>query len=232
MKKYFLISGTEQQGPFDIEELKSRNISLDNPVWYEGIKEWTTIGNVPELKSIFQIVPPPYTTQVKPPASVQKPIDQQKTRANKPKGISSLGLWLLIIGGVIVLGLLAVLIYTQIESQNRQNSINTEEDNKTVIRNNITSYVTAENNEYVYNELGGIFNLKITVTNSTDYLLDNVKVKISYIKATGDIWDTRVVDFDMIEAHSKMTKKIPDTQRGTSINYDIISIKSNTLGLY
>ncbi len=74
MKKYFFKDGTLQQGPFDLEELKSKNITAETPVWYEGLPEWTTAGKLEELKDIFiaapalinTVIPPPPATEVKP----------------------------------------------------------------------------------------------------------------------------------------------------------------------
>ena len=62
MKKYFLHNGTESSGPFDLEELKSKRIIKNTPVWFEGLENWKTAGDIPELRTIFVLVPPPFTT--------------------------------------------------------------------------------------------------------------------------------------------------------------------------
>ena len=235
MKKYFLHDGSEQEGPFDIEELKSKNLNRDTPIWFEGLDEWTTIGKVDELKEIITATPPPFATKLASPLPVQKSATQQKVFVDKPKQSSSTSRRILIIGGVVVLALIGIFIYNQIQHQqyqsDRESTINAEEDTKAMIKKNITSYVTAERNEYTFNELGGISNLKISVTNSTDYVLDNVRVKVIYIKANGEVWDSKMVDFNMIDPQTKSTIKVGDTERGTSIQYEIVSIKSNALGL-
>ncbi len=158
MKKYYLHDGTEQKGPFDIEELKSKNLNRDTPIWYEGINEWTTIGNVNELKEIITATPPPFITQKASPPPVQKPIQETRVSSELPQQKSSIGRKLLIWGGIIVLGLIGYLVFNQIQHQenqiDRDNTNNEIEDTKNRIRNNITSYVTAERNEYTYNKLG------------------------------------------------------------------------------
>ena len=115
--------------------------------------------------------------------------------------------------------------------QARETRINSEEDTKASIKNNITSYVHVANNEYRYSSMGGISNLKITVTNTSNYLLDNVQVKVIYIKTNGEVWDSKTLDFTMIDQQSEKTIKVDNTDRGTSIKYEIVSIKSNALGL-
>jgi hypothetical protein len=58
MRQYFFNDGTAQQGPFTLEELKAKNILATTPVWYEGLDQWTTAGQVEELKDVIQQAPP------------------------------------------------------------------------------------------------------------------------------------------------------------------------------
>jgi len=51
--KFYIHNVTEQQGPFTIEELKLQNIDLSTPIWYEGLNDWSTIGEIEELKLIL-----------------------------------------------------------------------------------------------------------------------------------------------------------------------------------
>lgn len=66
MKKYYLHNGSEQQGPFDLEDLKTKNITRDTMVWYEGISEWTKASAVSELQAIFIQTPPPFQSKTPP----------------------------------------------------------------------------------------------------------------------------------------------------------------------
>ena len=60
MKKYYLHNGTESSGPFDIEELKAKNITKASPVWFEGMLHWKTAGEIPELNQLFVVNPPAF----------------------------------------------------------------------------------------------------------------------------------------------------------------------------
>jgi hypothetical protein len=62
MKKYFLHNGTESSGPFDLEELKAKRITKNSPVWFEGMENWKTAGEIPELGTVFVVVLPPIPT--------------------------------------------------------------------------------------------------------------------------------------------------------------------------
>lgn len=49
MKKYWIIIGKEQKGPFNFEELFKHNINPKSKVWYNGIKDWTVFESLPDF---------------------------------------------------------------------------------------------------------------------------------------------------------------------------------------
>lgn len=55
MNEYFYIdqSTNQQCGPFSVNDLKTKNITPDTPVWCSGMTNWTVAGNVPELSVLF-----------------------------------------------------------------------------------------------------------------------------------------------------------------------------------
>lgn len=60
MKKYFLHNGSESSGPFAIEELKTKKINKTTPVWFDGMEHWKSAEEIPELTSLFMVIPPPF----------------------------------------------------------------------------------------------------------------------------------------------------------------------------
>jgi hypothetical protein len=53
-KQYFFAdSAGVQQGPFNLEQLKGKNITTGTPVWYPPLPNWTTAGEVAALKDII-----------------------------------------------------------------------------------------------------------------------------------------------------------------------------------
>ncbi len=82
MKKYFLHDGTNQQGPFDLEELAAKQITADTPVWYDGLPDWTTAGKLEELKDIIVHVPPPFHVMEQVAAKETKPADEHSNLSN------------------------------------------------------------------------------------------------------------------------------------------------------
>lgn len=78
MKKFYLHDGSNQLGPFDIEDLKDRNVINSTPVWYEGLSEWTTADQIEDLKDLLgKATPPPFS--VAPSVSPQA-IPKKKNR--------------------------------------------------------------------------------------------------------------------------------------------------------
>lgn len=59
MKKYYLHNGSENIGPFDIEELKEKKITRETPVWCEGMTDWKNAIEIDDLKSVLASIPPP-----------------------------------------------------------------------------------------------------------------------------------------------------------------------------
>lgn len=72
MKKYFLKNEDGQIGPFGPEELKEKGIEPGTPIWYEGLEQWTTAGELDELKEIFSI-PAESVPEVSAPAAEPEP---------------------------------------------------------------------------------------------------------------------------------------------------------------
>ncbi|MFC2760498.1 GYF domain-containing protein [Hallella multisaccharivorax] len=79
--KYFIIVNNAQQGPYDLEELRMRQISSDTLVWAEGMADWTPAWKVEELKPLFYAdsTPNPTATPSAPPIP---PYDNALTAGN------------------------------------------------------------------------------------------------------------------------------------------------------
>ena len=71
MKEYFIHNGQKEVGPFNLENLKLQPLKKETSIWFEGLENWTTVGEVDELKSFIKIIPPPLN---KTNASSQKPL--------------------------------------------------------------------------------------------------------------------------------------------------------------
>lgn len=76
---YYIYVNKEQQGPYTIDELRTRHIASDTLVWHEGMEQWIPAWQVDDLKSLFeptQPTPPPVATA---PQQQQQPAHPRKT---------------------------------------------------------------------------------------------------------------------------------------------------------
>ncbi len=74
MATYFIHDDKNLQGPFSFEELKDKELKKDTPVWTEGLDNWVTAVEIPELRPLLAVAPPPfvqYPSRPKPPAFTQ-----------------------------------------------------------------------------------------------------------------------------------------------------------------
>ena len=61
MSEYYILIGTEQQGPLSTEDLRGR-VTPQTYVWREGLPDWIRAGDLPELSGLLVpegTVPPP-----------------------------------------------------------------------------------------------------------------------------------------------------------------------------
>jgi hypothetical protein len=101
MKKYFLHNGTENSGPFDLDELKTKSITKTTPVWFEGMENWKYAGEIPELSSVFAVIPPPissFTTPSPTPKASQNKAPRKIIGLSKTTFFAILGALVILIG--------------------------------------------------------------------------------------------------------------------------------------
>lgn len=102
MKKYFLHNGTENSGPFDLDELKAKSITKTTPVWFEGMENWKYAGKIDELSCVFTVVPPPISSFKTAPST---PKTEQKKEPRKIIGLSKTNFFAILIVIVILVGI-------------------------------------------------------------------------------------------------------------------------------
>ncbi|MES2629384.1 MAG: DUF4339 domain-containing protein, partial [Bacteroidota bacterium] len=57
MKLYYLHDEHQQFGPFSLDEMRYLMIKNDTEVWRSGLPEWTTVGELPELRPLLECKP-------------------------------------------------------------------------------------------------------------------------------------------------------------------------------
>ncbi len=68
MKKYFLVNGGQQSGPFELNELLSHGLQHTSHVWSEGQANWLPADQIPEIAALLA---PPAPAQPAMPSNPQ-----------------------------------------------------------------------------------------------------------------------------------------------------------------
>ena len=239
MKKYYLHNGTDQQGPFDIEDLKAKNITKETSIWHEGLSEWTTAEKIDDLKDLFKIsTPPPFGTKTTTPPPIQKPPIQQTTSVPQPtKKKSKVGRNILIVIILLVLVIGGLFVANNINSNSGggyetggdtyQEKVMTVEE---IERSQPTNFLTADGN---YNEsfwgdkikIHGVIKNTATVASYKDAV-----VRVTYYSKTKtELGSKEYTIYDNFPPHSevKFELKIENYKDVNSIGWDVIQATAN-----
>lgn len=77
--------------------------------------------------------------------------------------------------------------------------------------------------------IGGVENVNVTVTNSSTFKMEQVTVKLSYLKK-GETYSTKTVTLYEIQPHTSMSVTAPDGASGNSVTGIIYKVRSAALG--
>ncbi len=118
MKKYYIHDGSQEVGPFNVDELLLKGINHDTPIWYDGIQDWKIAGKIEEISSKLPAkVPPPFIKpepqRQQPQQSTAQPIQQSKPKKSG-NGILSI---------VVTLIIAIIIFYVVMNMANNPNSI-------------------------------------------------------------------------------------------------------------
>jgi len=82
-KIYYFLHENNQYGPYSLEELSQYAINPDTMFWYQGLENWQTASNIPQLQSLFakpKTPPPPPPPSAPPPGAYTSPEAQQNNQ--------------------------------------------------------------------------------------------------------------------------------------------------------
>lgn len=279
MRQYYIHDGQSEKGPLDLEQLKLESLKKETPIWFEGLENWTTVGEVEELKDFFKSTPPPLKKveplfSTPPKTEINQTYSDTQNIVETPKQKSNV-LKYSILGFILLGGIISWLIYqnksleektnTQQTEQVKQDSIinavkteiankneeEIEKEKKKLIeeqnkqaekdrvngvvteknmgyRNNWRNYIATTSNAYTYSDIGGISDLAVIVYNQTDKKIDEIQVRVDYIKTNGGIFKTAFVSVTNIAPNSEKSASAPSSERGTSIKMEIESISAKS----
>jgi hypothetical protein len=86
--------------------------------------------------------------------------------------------------------------------------------------------VSLQASKYEVKILGGIKDLDLTVENFSDHFLDEVIVKVEYLKPKGEVINSETITISGVKAGESKTVEVPPSTRGVKVNYTIEEIVS------
>ncbi len=245
MKIYYLHDGANQSGPFDIEELKLKGIVKETPVWHQGLKDWTTAGEINELSSLFLNTPPPLKTA--PPVYTQASSSTEIVAVKKNRKPLMYISIAVAVGVAIFLGIknnestaanpnlldtsaeFAAVTnkLAEMEEKEKQEAaqIKALEIQNKDYRNDWEKFITFKNTEPTINYLlGGVSEFKVAVGNQTPYILDQVDISIEYIRKNGEVYKTEIVTIENVNPNSYEMALAPSSINGVKIKVAISKV--------
>jgi hypothetical protein len=106
-----------------------------------------------------------------------------------------------------------------------------EENAARTMRKQWARFITAEHSNYGYGVLGGINNLSVLFSNQTNYPLEEVRVRISIIKANGEVWRKQELSVYNLMPHTEASQMVPRMKRGKTVQVKIIKVRSSKMQL-
>jgi preprotein translocase subunit SecG len=167
MKTYFINNGTENGGPFTIEELKLQAISKATLVWYSGMDEWKYADQIAELQFLFT-TPPQAINQAQPHNSAKK--KSRKTIL----GLQKSHFFLSVIFVVIMIFILVINII-----QYNKKSLLDEKNKKTEFAN---EKIKLEQKVSTEQRIQEEIQKKIATENSNNFKKDSITNRIAEVK--------------------------------------------------
>ena len=208
MKKFYLHDGKEQQGPFDIMDLKARLIKKETLIWYEGLTEWTTAGQVVELNKMFCVSTPPPFIPIPPKQTISQPVKAIEPEKKKSKKTRNIIITLVI---VFVLGLGLFILY-QINSKHHGSSDSYQEKVISIEETEYsqpTSYLTADGT-YRETFFGDKIKVNCEIKNSASIaFFKDVVVQVTYYSKTKTVLGTNsYVIYEIFPPQTKRTVEL------------------------
>lgn len=236
MKKYFLHNGTEQQGPFDLDELKEKLIKKDTPIWYDGLADWTTAEKIDELIDILKTsTPPPFGTKQPAPPPINKSNKEQQSVAAKNKKESKFSIWrvLQILAGLFLGGLVIMFLINKFNGSSSGSGESYEQKVMTVEEIERATPTDFLNASGTYKETfwGDKFKVSCVITNkATVATYKDAVIRITYYSKTKTELGSK--DYTIYETFPPTSTKtielkIENYKDVSSLGWDVIRAISN-----
>ncbi|SDX46009.1 DUF4339 domain-containing protein [Flavobacterium degerlachei] len=152
MRKYYINNGSENAGPFTLEELKNHQIKENTLVWSQGMDEWKHAVDLVEFSPFFTATLSPLKQSAPPPTKDITKTEQTILGLKKSYFFLALG-FLVILIAILVLNIIQDNKRNELDVKNKQTEfgnaqteLEQKESNEELIQQEIQKRIASENN--------------------------------------------------------------------------------------
>lgn len=253
MNAYFLHDGQNERGPFTLDELRKQKLSRNTPVRQQASDKWLPAEKIPELKE--QVAP----RKIRRPKDIVPVVTEgvAQLHRQRPKTVYGVLLAVCLLLGFSfylpgkakagnanpaqqtvgkpspVTPIEPVVAAAKSDATTPVAAVenSAKEDAAKAARLRWSRLVSVTNSNYGIGFLGGIKDLSVIVNNRSAYHLDEVVAKLTYIKASGGVWKTKMVTFSNVPANETKEQSIPDVSRGKKVKVSLYKVVSRSMML-
>lgn len=253
MNTFYIYDGKNETGPFTVDELKQKGLTRTTPLRLKDTDNWLPAEKLPALKAF--VVPPP----IRKPQDVLPAIVYLHRR--RPVVLYGVLLLLALLAGSWLYrpakdtgkegpepaAALPVRQNTSLlpapPSPVAMPAVAKEpvrpaaaapaakDDAARATRLHWNKLITVTNSNYGIGLLGGIKDLSVIVNNRTDYPLDEVVAKVTYFKAGGGVWKTKLITLHAVPPQESKDQPVPDAGRGKKVKVSLYKVVSKKMQL-
>lgn len=246
MSTYYIHDGRNEVGPYSIDLLKKQKLTRNTPIRRMGTDHWMPAEKLAPLKEV--VVP----RKIKRPQDIVPVIKERiaDLKERRPR---------ILYGSLFLIALLAGISFYSITKKRapalqqvvvpgqaevvarfapqttaelpkeEKKAPAVSEDKAKATRLRWNKLIAATNSNYGIGFLGGIKDLSVIISNRTDYAIDEAMAKITYFKANGSIWKTKLITIYGVPAHDSKDQSVPDVGRGKKVKVSIQKIVSKKM---
>lgn len=100
------------------------------------------------------------------------------------------------------------------------------------VADNIASYLDITTINNTPNLFGGYDNLKVKISNTSDYSMDKVEILVSFHRPSGEVCNHGTLTVKHLRAGEEKTLDVPKSDCGVSVECSLFSVHSKVLGLH
>lgn len=248
MSTYYLHDGRNEVGPFTIDLLKKQKLTRNTPLRQTNTDKWMPAEKLADLKPL--LVP----QKIRRPKDIVPVVAGLHRR--KPRVLYGAALGVALLAGLSFYSLndssaandrpeTAAAVQASEQTLQAANTValppskagekkvvaktTAADDAAKASRQQWRKLISAANSNYGIGLLGGIKNLEVIITNRTDYPIDQAVAKVTYIKANGEVWKTKLITLYGIPAHDSKDQSVPDVGRGKKVTVSLRKVISKKM---